>query len=160
VKWLLAAMALATPLAAQELVFDPVPSARCVATAGNELNEVACIGESANRCMEDTPGGFSTVGMVGCLDAELSYWDAELNRNYGALMQILRGYDAESAGFGLSQADALRAMQRAWITFRDDKCAYERSQWGDGSGAGPAGVGCLMTETGRQALYLDRQMDD
>ena len=52
------------------------------------------------------------------------------------------------------QAEALRDMQRAWITFRDAACDYERSQWGGGTGGGPATLACLMRMTGEQALLL------
>ena len=46
-------------------------------------------------------------------------------------------------------------MQRAWIRFRDAKCAYARSHWGGGTGAGPAGVECLMRETAEQTWYIE-----
>ena len=49
-------------------------------------------------------------------------------------------------------------MQRAWIGYRDAACAYEASQWGGGTGAGPAAVGCMMTLTGRQALALEEKL--
>ena len=49
-------------------------------------------------------------------------------------------------------------MQRAWIAYRDAACAYEASQWGGGTGAGPAATGCMMTLTGRQALALEERL--
>ena len=55
-------------------------------------------------------------------------------------------------------AVALRAMQRAWIGFRDATCDYERSLWGGGTGGGPATAACLMRMTGEQTLYLERMM--
>ncbi|MEO0774677.1 MAG: lysozyme inhibitor LprI family protein, partial [Pseudomonadota bacterium] len=68
-----------------------------------------------------------------------------------------RASDAEMASIGASvasQEEALRAMQRAWIAYRDATCDYEYSQWGGGTGGGPALIGCIMRETGEQTLYL------
>ena len=106
--------------------------------------------------MENTPGGYSTVGMGGCLSYELDYWDGLLNANYQAALARARQADRDNAGYGPSQEQALRTMQRAWIPFRDGTCDFERSQWGGGTGQGPAGAECLMRVTAQQALYLDR----
>ncbi|KMW56504.1 hypothetical protein AIOL_001458 [Candidatus Rhodobacter oscarellae] len=56
------------------------------------------------------------------------------------------------------QADLLRDMQRAWITFRDRTCDYERAQWGGGTGGGPAYTNCLMVQTAKQTIYLEQAM--
>ena len=143
---------------AQDLVFSPVQTESCLAGASNEAQMRDCIGVSANACMAATPGGETTVGMRGCLEREWQYWDARLNAAYQSKMAEAKGIDAEMAGLGAtvpSQADALRSMQRAWIPFRDGKCEYEYSQWGGGTGGGPAITACLMQETGEQALYLE-----
>ncbi|ASM72687.1 MULTISPECIES: lysozyme inhibitor LprI family protein [Roseobacteraceae] len=141
-----------TPLAAQDLAFTSTITASCLSNAPDMAGQMACIGTSANACMEDTPGGFSTVGMSGCLDRELQYWDAKLNENYGAARTRARADDDYLNG--TPSETALRDMQRAWITFRDATCDYERAQWGGGTGGGPATVGCLMRLTAMQALYL------
>lgn len=107
--------------------------------------------------MTDTPGGQSTYGMGGCLSAEAEYWDAQLNAVYAQVRASARATDAEMAEIGAtvaSQEQALRAMQRAWIAYRDATCDYEYSQWGGGTGGGPAISACLMRETGEQTLYL------
>jgi uncharacterized protein YecT (DUF1311 family) len=49
-------------------------------------------------------------------------------------------------------------MQRAWIGYRDAACAYEESQWGGGTGGGPASVDCAMRLTARQALALEARL--
>ena len=154
---LLAVLMLATPAAAQDLVFSPQQTEACLATAADFDARRACIGLSAEQCMAKTPGGYSTVGMTGCAALELDYWDARLNTVYGRMMSEARQMDAENkqyGGYAPSQADALRAMQRAWIPFRDTKCDYARSLWGGGTGAGPAGVSCLLHTTADQVLYL------
>ncbi|WP_425070447.1 lysozyme inhibitor LprI family protein [Sagittula sp. S175] len=150
------AVPLAGAWAAQELVFSPEGTMQCMME--NPGMEVSCIGVSADECMADTEGGGSTVGMGGCLDAELSFWDARLNAAYGARMTAAKAADAEARAGGWtapSQEEALRTMQRAWIGFRDARCAYAASLWGGGTGAGPATIGCLMLTTGEQALYLE-----
>ncbi len=98
--------------------------------------------------------------MGGCLDYELSYWDDRLNASYRALRAKERASDADWAGSpgAVSKADALRDMQRAWIPLRDATCDYERSQWGGGTGGGPATLACLLRMTGGQTLYLEQMM--
>lgn len=151
---LLALALLAGPAAAQDITYSDAASAECLAAAEKYDDRRACIGLSANLCME-APGGYSTYGMGGCLDRELSFWDALLNENYSARMaQAKRADAAETQDHLAFQAEALRDMQRAWITFRDAACDYERSQWGGGTGGGPATLACLMQMTGEQALRL------
>lgn len=143
---------------AQELVFSPAATEACLRAAAPGGGQLQCIGASARACMANTPGGDTTVGMGGCLDRERQYWDARLNAAYQHQMARAKAVDAEMAGLGAtvpSQSDALREMQRAWIPFRDAKCGYEYSQWGGGTGGGPAITACLMAETGEQALYLE-----
>ena len=152
----LALALLAGPAAAQDITYSDDATAQCLAGAEEFTEQRACIGLSANLCMEE-PGGYSTYGMGGCLDRELTFWDGQLNQNYRARMVQAKSADADSADYQPelpSQADALRDMQRAWITFRDAACDYERSQWGGGTGGGPATLACLMQMTGEQALRL------
>ncbi len=144
--------AAAAPVAAQDLTYSSDTTASCLAEAPDTNAQMACIGASANACMEDTPGGSSTYAMSGCLDRELQYWDGLLNENYRGAVTRARAYDDDMDG--TPSESALREMQRAWITFRDASCDYERSLWGGGTGGGPATVGCLMRLTGTQALYL------
>jgi uncharacterized protein YecT (DUF1311 family) len=105
-----------------------------------------------------TPGGDTTIGMIDCLGAENAYWDARLNAAYTARMVESRQADDETARLAsaaASLADALRAMQRAWIDYRDATCLHEQAQWRGGSGGGPATMACHMVETARQALRLE-----
>jgi uncharacterized protein YecT (DUF1311 family) len=142
--------------AAQDLPYSDAATETCLADASDFGAQTACIGASSGLCM-DTPAGGSTVGMGGCLDRELSFWDAMLNANYKTQMARAKASDEETRQYNpnaASQATALRDMQRAWITYRDAACDYERSQWGGGTGGGPATYACLMELTGLQALRL------
>ena len=99
--------------------------------------------------------------MGGCLSREADFWDARLNQVYDGLMRAEQAFDAENAAAGLAvakAADALQGMQRAWIAFRDAACAYEASQWGGGTGAGPATAECLMRTTAEQSLRLETRL--
>jgi len=148
---LLALLVCASPVTAQELVFSTSGLRACLAGGGAET----CIGMAAEACMENTPGGYSTVAMGGCLSYEHRFWDDRLNAVYQRALPRARAADADNGGFGASQAETLRDMQRAWIPFRDATCDFEYSQWGGGTGGGPAMSECLMRETAKQTLYLE-----
>ncbi len=143
--------------AAQQLVYSDEHTASCLNVGKTPQQREACISVSANACMEDTPGGYSTAVMGGCLEKELNWWDRRLNRVYRQEMKRAKAEDAAMgfAGTPQSQARALRAMQRAWITYRDASCDYQASLWTGGTGAGPARIGCLMDMTAKQSLVLD-----
>ena len=154
------ALALAGPATAQDIPFSVAATESCVAAAGDLAGREGCIGRSADACMA-TPDGYTTVGMGFCLDREREFWDGRLNAAYGALMQLEVAAETEVEELGSaapSPAAALRGMQRAWIGYRDAACTYEASQWGGGTGAGPAATGCMMTLTGRQALALEERL--
>lgn len=131
-------------------------TAECYAAASDADARRMCIGKSSNACM-DAPGGSTTVGIGACLDDERGWWDAQLNVEYKHAMQLARTSDADMKQDGIdvpSQAEALKTMQRTWIAFRDQKCSYVASLWTNGTGAGPAYVGCLMDTTADQAIFL------
>lgn len=152
-------IALAAPAAAQELVFDPGATATCVEAQETEAAALECVGRAAQACMELTEGGYTTVGMTGCVAAEWRWWDEALNAAYRAALDEAKAADAENAEYGITAPPLeanLRDMQRAWIAYRDGLCAFEMSKWGGGTGGGPANVACLMNETARQTLILQR----
>lgn len=140
---------------AQDTRFNPNWSLNCYYESNTQTIPDACIGRSANRCMEVTPSGYSNRVMAACLKRETKLWDGLLNASY----QSLRGNDRQTdAASGGNRAIALRDMQRAWIAFRDASCKYEYSQWAGGSGAGTAHASCVMNMTGRQAMVLDTML--
>lgn len=157
----IALVMLAGAAGAQDLTFDPGPTVACLAQVDVSSNAALdCIGKAAEACMA-SPDGSTTVGTGYCLGAEWEWWDARLNATYMQLMEQHKAADAEMAAIGAtvpSLAEALREMQRAWIPFRDAACDYERATWGGGTGGGPATAGCLMVQTGRQALSLEARL--
>ncbi len=153
---------MAGPAAAQEMTYSFHPTTDCLSAMGEDGDQMRCAGSAANYCMEATEGGMSTVGMSNCLGLELEDWDRRLNKSYGVLMARLKAQDEELAELGSAapkQAPALRDMQRAWITFRDRACDYERTKWGGGTGGGPATLSCHLNQTARQTLALEADLN-
>lgn len=161
---LAAALALASGTSAQDApAFLPAATAACVAAAqaaspsrsGHAVLD--CVGRSAQACMA-TPGGDTTIGMIDCLQSELTYWDRRLNEAYARRLAAARAEDAAMSSIRATTAsltDALKRMQRAWVAFRDSACLYEQSLWLGGTGGGPATLACHLHETARQALKLE-----
>lgn len=149
----LALILLSGPVAAQDLIFRIAPTESCLWESGHEGDKRACIGLAASACMEQ-PGGYSTAAMAHCLDQERAWWDGELNDAYGQLMQAMRATDEGLPDYLAIQANSLRDMQRAWVGYRDARCAHAASLWQGGTGTGPAFVACMMHATGEQAVYL------
>lgn len=157
-SWLSFALgsALAFEAAAQDIAFSPDQTQSCLDAGGGET----CIGLSAEACT-DTPDGYTTVGMGFCFGKEWDWWDARLNAVYQSLREADAGVDAEMKDIGATVPEmvpALRDMQRTWIAYRDALCDYERTQWGGGTGQGPATAACLMAETARQTLVLEARL--
>ena len=160
-KALVALIALAAPVAAQDISYTNAPTLACLSEATGTAR-LDCIGASAELCMT-TPGGSSTVGMGFCLGRELGFWDDRLNADYVALRraEIAQAKEMEDLGARVpSSPAALRALQRAWISYRDAACMYEYSTWGGGTGGGPAHTACLLSLTAEQALMLEDKLSE
>jgi uncharacterized protein YecT (DUF1311 family) len=150
---------LALPVAAQDLRFDISTTESCLVQNGLQDGASAddlrpCIGVATGVCMAQ-PGGDSTYGMGFCLDQELEYWDAILNDRYQVVRRAMVASDTDLPPELGIQADSLRDMQRAWITYRDTRCGFEASLFQGGTGSSPAFLACAMQVTGEQALYLN-----
>lgn len=163
---LLAAPAFAQD-AAEEPEFDASVLETCLENAsqrqqqGEDADRQSCIGAASDQCMEG-PGGYSTVGMSTCMGEELDLWDAKLNEAYRTLSEKARATDKDMGELGSAaekQEPLLQDMQRKWIAFRDAACSFERSQWGGGSGGGPASVTCMMDVTAQQYIRLQGYID-
>lgn len=150
---LLIAVLMPAPVLAQDLWFDINGTDECLINTGHEGNSSDCIGVSAGNCMQQ-PGGESTYGVGFCLDSELQYWDAMLNGAYQDWLTLMQLSDADLPDNLAVQADTLRDMQRAWITYRDARCGHEASLWQGGTWASPTFLSCMMHLTAEQALYL------
>jgi uncharacterized protein YecT (DUF1311 family) len=91
----------------------------------------------------NTREGASNQGTADCYRVEWVIWDNLLNENFKNLMSALD-----------SQQNAkLRAMQQAWIAYRDSTCNFYMDKI-QGSMAVPMGAACAARETARRALLL------
>jgi uncharacterized protein YecT (DUF1311 family) len=141
----------------EDIVFDIKHTKACLQEAVGLPEQRQCVGASANECRKATPTGGSTYGTGACLNLEAEWWDGRLNKAYRNLMKAEKLDDVENAEMSSAipqKAPALRSLQRAWIKYRDATCEYEYTQWGGGTGGGPAGINCVMTLTGEQTIYL------
>jgi uncharacterized protein YecT (DUF1311 family) len=89
-----------------------------------------------------------TLGVVpkqqDCADAEYTYQDGRLNRDYKTLLATLEHDDRQAA----------IEAQRAWLRFRDKDCAARAGRFG--SDAGPTTQStCLMESTAHRAQQLE-----
>jgi uncharacterized protein YecT (DUF1311 family) len=138
------------------IIYSDAATNSCRQNSADFEEAQGCVGLSSNQCQTETPGGYSTFAIAACLDYELTYWDAALNDIYQTMRTEAGQLDAQNGGSSApSTKDALVAMQRAWIPYRDATCSFEASQWGGGTGAGPAYVGCLLRLTAEQTVYLN-----
>jgi len=90
-----------------------------------------------------TREGSSNVGTADCYRLEWAIWDNLLNENFKTLIGAL----------DRQQNTKLRAMQQAWIAYRDTTCNFYMDKI-QGSMAIPMGAACATRETARRALLL------
>lgn len=65
------------------------------------------------------------VEMTYCAEQDWNAADARLNTAYKVAVAAMKGMDAGLDANDRGAEDALRAGQRAWITYRDQTCAAE-----------------------------------
>lgn len=104
----------------------------------------SCIGIVNNPCQEQ-PGGFSTAGMLACMEREHAVWDERLNHHYRRAMQ----------SDDKKYKTALQKAQRAWLAWREARCALPAVENEGGSIVGPLTMACFMEMTAEQAIWFD-----
>ncbi len=152
-------MLFGAPVAAQEYLVDRDAVLACFeATAGNP-NPPGCIGAAAEMCMEQSDGGYATVGMASCVSAETEIWDELLNTVYGDLRADMGALDADAINSGQSRVEALRDAQRAWIAFRDADCAFNWAIFQEGTMRSLISTGCMLDMTSDRVLELHSHLE-
>ena len=91
----------------------------------------------------DKPDGGANLDRADCFRIEWAIWDDLLNANFKSLLATLDD----------DQAVKARAMQRAWLTYRDTTCNFYMDKI-QGSMAIPMGNACAARESARRALLL------
>jgi uncharacterized protein YecT (DUF1311 family) len=98
-----------------------------------------CIGLIADPCADK-----DTATAVACQERETRIWDDLLNK---AFQDARAHLDSATGG-------ALKDAQRAWIAFRDAKCAVSEKEYERGTMATVMVADCKLTETGRRAIEM------
>jgi|GEM_PF-1628370 len=114
---------------------------------------VDCIGLAANAC-QLAEGGATTSGIVECLAQETRIWDERLNAQYQELRGMMREQDEGNPESGISRVDALRGVQRAWITPRDAECGYAYARYQGGTIRSVVAASCQLEQTAERAFTL------
>jgi len=108
-----------------------------------EEGERQCVFNLVATPCTKTSEGSSNLGETECYLVEWAIWDVLLNENFKKLLSELD--DRQTA--------KLRAMQHAWIDYRDTTCGFYMDKI-QGSMAGPMASACGARETARRALLL------
>jgi uncharacterized protein YecT (DUF1311 family) len=117
--------------------------------AGHE--PASCINYVTELCSFESDDGRSQLGLIDCANREVSVWEDRLNTTYAALM-------AKAAP---KAREGYRKMQRAWIAYRDARCAAEGSaETVNTDRQSNVIVSCALDATARQALILDDELSD
>lgn len=117
--------------------------------AGHE--PASCINYVTELCSFESDDGQSELGLIDCANREVQVWEDRLNTTYAVLMTKA----APKAREGY------RKMQRAWIAYRDARCAAEGSaETVNTDRQSNIIVSCVLDATARQALILDDELSD
>ncbi|SEN40579.1 Uncharacterized conserved protein YecT, DUF1311 family [Paracoccus alcaliphilus] len=158
---LLAGLALALPgagaYAGDSSGLDPALVEACLDEAGTDGARLDCAGVGQESCLAYAEAEHAEVPLIdrqwNCLDAEWQYWETTLGETYEALK-------ATEEERGADRAEALVAMERGWIGFRDARCAYDKLTNGRGTGGILAEPACKLNETARQVILLKSYQRD
>jgi len=97
----------------------------------------------AQPCTDKPPGTADNATVVDCYRIENTIWDELLNDNYKSLLESLDN----------DQSAKARAMQRAWLAYRDTTCQFYDDKI-QGSMAIAMDAACVTRETARRAMLL------
>lgn len=138
-------------LAGDSSGLDPALIDQCLADAETDGARLDCAGVGQESCLAYAEAEHGEIALVdrhlNCLDAEWQAWETKLTETYDALK-------ATEEARGADRTDALVAMERDWIAFRDARCAYDRITNGGGTGGVLAEPTCKLNETARQVILL------
>jgi uncharacterized protein YecT (DUF1311 family) len=153
-KWLVAAGIIAVSVAAAGNLHaqSRKPTAReaaairaCATKYQDDLEtgEQSCLFKLVADPCAGPPGTQDNATVADCYDIEAGIWDDLLNANYQALLGELDG----------EQTTKAKAMQRAWIAYRDTTCGFYDDKI-RGSMSLAMHAACVTRETARRAMLL------
>jgi uncharacterized protein YecT (DUF1311 family) len=97
----------------------------------------------ADPCAKKAPGMATTANELDCFRIEETIWDDLLNENYKGLLETLDQHQTAKA----------RAMQRAWLAYRDTTCGFYDDKI-QGTMSINMHAACATREAARRALLL------
>lgn len=112
--------------------------------ADDEAAQQACIGQPATECIDLSPFGETTAGMVRCADAERQQWEIVREMELSSLR------NQESA----SQLALLNASLEEHRRWAEARCSYEASIYEGGSLSIVVAAQCMRNAVAEHALYL------
>jgi len=117
----------------------------CATKYQNDLDagEQACLFKLVADPCAGPPGSKAGATVADCYDIESKIWDDLLNENYQTLLGAL------DAG----QTAKAKAMQRAWIAYRETTCGFYDDKI-QGSMSLAMHAACVDRETARRAMLL------
>ena len=107
------------------------------ASSSSQNTQTSPYSKAYTECITSSPPN-------GCIEAELKIQDKKLNRAYQALKHRIQP----------QRIPQLKAMQRAWIQYRDKKCDFYNYPQ-RGSGGITDSLQCLLDETIKRTQELN-----
>lgn len=108
--------------------------------------------------MECEKSAADETAAIQCYDEELKTWDGQLNAAYSSATQRAKEFDARTdiPDAAKNAAGTLVAMQRSWISYRDEFCNLQSATSASSSSTMVmARTQCLLQETARQTKILE-----
>jgi len=115
---------------------------------------LACTALPAAAQEVDCANAMAQMELNQCAYQDWEAADAELNAAYKDAMVLLRDWDANLPADEQGGAEALKAAQRAWITFRDNACAAEGYAMKGGTAEPLLVYGCMRLLTEERTGHL------
>jgi uncharacterized protein YecT (DUF1311 family) len=95
------------------------------------------------------------AAMFSCLTDEFGRAEEELGEKWRAALHRARQADADAHRPSLSQVDALRDSERAWIRFRDTECGWRALLYWGGSIVPTIRLLCMIELSQTRARQLE-----
>lgn len=121
---------------------DKIEACLTKQAAASQPKPDKCVGMIKGPC-DDAISAGGEAAHATCSDNETAAWDVLLNRRWANL----------AASMDKDKFDALKSVQKIWLTYRDAKCAFLATN--DESMMGyMAAADCRMDETSRRTIEL------
>lgn len=108
----------------------------------------------------DCANAQTQMEMTFCAEQDWNTADAALNAAYKAAVRVMKDIDANLDASDRGAEEALRAAQRAWVTFRDNTCAAEAWSYHGGSAEPMAIYQCRARVSDQRADELSNMVGD